>query len=201
MGHIDRFACLVVAVMSELIAGTGKLVLVVGPSGSGKDTLISWCRSRLADNRAIVFPRRIITRPAGDVSEDHEAVSEEAFARRVAAGAFAIHWRAHGLGYGVSVEIEPALAAGQTIVVNVSRSVIDDVRSRFQTVLVVSITARREIIAQRLRQRGREDDSAIDRRLARGAAVDVGGPNLVEIDNSGPVEQAGAIFLRLISGV
>ena len=52
------------------------LVLIVGPSGVGKDALISYCRSRLAGGEAVVFPRRTITRAAGDGSEDHDTVSE-----------------------------------------------------------------------------------------------------------------------------
>jgi len=133
----------------------GKLVLIVGPSGVGKDTLIAYCRSRLSQDDGVVFPRRTITRPAGDGSEDHDSVSEAEFREQAASGAFAFHWSAHGLYYGVPVSIDAHIAGGRTVVVNVSRSIVDGVRERYEQVDVVSVTADREVVAARLLQRGR----------------------------------------------
>lgn len=176
------------------------LVLVVGPSGVGKDTLIAYCRSRLSGDDAFVFARRAVTRPAGDGSEDHDAISEEVFQRHVAEGDFAIHWRAHGLGYGVPASIDDDLALGRTVVVNVSRSVIEDARRRYRRVTIVSVSAPRDILAGRLRGRGREADDEVDRRLARADILDVGGSDVVHLDNSGPVENAGEALLRVLAG-
>lgn len=176
----------------------GTLVPIVGPSGVGKDTLISYCRSRLTHDDSVVFPRRTITRPAGDGTEDHRCVSEAEFRAQVGSGAFAFHWQAHGLLYGIPASIDTDIAACRTVVVNVSRSVIPSIRQRYDRLIVVSVTARREAVADRLLARGRETASEIDRRLARGGAIGVDGPDVVTIDNSASVEAAAEALLRLL---
>jgi phosphonate metabolism protein PhnN/1,5-bisphosphokinase (PRPP-forming) len=174
------------------------LVLIVGPSGVGKDALISYCRSGLVGVDAVVFPRRAITRAAGAGSEEHDTVLEAEFQRRAGAGGFSLSWRAHGLGYGVPASIEHDLAAGRTVVVNVSRSIVDDARRRYRPLTVVSVVASPEILAARLRGRGRETDEDIGRRLERAASVEVDGTDVIRLDNSGALEAAGETLLRLL---
>jgi ribose 1,5-bisphosphokinase len=177
----------------------GRLVLVVGPSGVGKDTLIAYCRSRLGTADGVVFPRRAITRPSGDDTEDHEVVSEEEFRRREAAGGFALHWRAHGLSYGVPAAVADDIAAGRTVVVNVSRSIIDAARQRFADIRVVHVTAAPDILARRLQSRGRESAVDMAARLGRANAVEVTGSDVVLIDNSGLAEDAGKQLLSVLT--
>ncbi len=181
-------------------AGRGRLILVVGPSGAGKDSLIAWCRARLAGDAAVVFPRRVITRAVADGSEDHDTVSEAAYGGMVAGGAFALHWRAHGLGYGIPASIAADLVAGRNVVVNVSRAVVGTARSHFQPLSVVSVTVPAVVLAERLRSRNREAAEDITGRLARADAYDIAGPDVVALDNSGPLPAAGARLAAIIAG-
>ena len=63
----------------------GRLVLVVGPSGAGKDTLIAGARAACRDDATVVFPRRVVTRPASNF-EDNHFVSKSAFEQAAARG-------------------------------------------------------------------------------------------------------------------
>src|SRR5262249_31492641 len=91
----------------QVAARTGRLVYVIGPSGSGNDTIITYARQRLgAESERHVFARRHITRPAESGGEDHIGITTADFDRDRAAGRFALSWRGNGLGYGVGVEID-----------------------------------------------------------------------------------------------
>ena len=79
----------------------GGFVLVVGPSGAGKDTVIAGARAALEGEPRLLFPRRVVTRLASEW-EAHDSLDEAGFRRAEAAGAFAQSWRAHGLCYGIT---------------------------------------------------------------------------------------------------
>ncbi len=166
------------------------LVLVVGPSGAGKDSLLRAAQARLADDDRFTFIRRTVTRPSDPASEDVETVSEREFAARTLEGRFALAWQAHGLRYGLSrVAVEDGLERGCCVVANVSRSIVDEARARYPRVAVVLVTASPATLARRLAARGRETIEDIERRIARAAAV-VGGQVDATIRNDGAIADA-----------
>jgi ribose 1,5-bisphosphokinase len=174
----------------------GRLVLVVGPSGAGKDTLIAAAKSALADDASYVFPRRIITRQAVAEAEDHESVTPEQFEKMRRNGAFALDWDAHGLSYGLAASLLDDLAAGRTVVLNGSRAAVADARRRFEALTVVLIEARPEVRAARLAGRGRESEAEIAARLAREVRDPL--PGAVLVDNSGALADGVAAFLAAL---
>ena len=103
--------------------GPGRLVLVVGPSGAGKDTLLRLAQAACVDDRDIVFPRRVVTRESSE-TEDNMAMSQDEFRRAREHGDFAVHWEAHGHSYALPLEINDDILAGRAVVANVSRTVI-----------------------------------------------------------------------------
>jgi ribose 1,5-bisphosphokinase len=176
--------------------GPGKLVLVVGPSGAGKDTLLDLARAACADDPTIVFVRRVVTREASS-EEDNEHISVDAFCEACARGAFAIHWEAHGHSYGLPRSIEDNVRAGRTVVANVSRTVIPALRQTYANVVVVSITAPADVLAARLAMRKRGSDGNIAQRLAR--AVEDAEPDAT-IVNVSSAEYHARQLLRIIGG-
>lgn len=182
-----------------MTAPRGTLCLVVGPSGAGKDTLLNGARAALAGDPAWVFPRRAITRPAEAGGEDHAALSAAEFARCRAAGGFALHWRAHGLDYGIPATIEDDLAGGRHVVVNVSRGAIVDAAGRFAPVRVLLVTAPAAVLARRLAARGREDADDIARRLRRAGDGLPDGVPVVRVVNDATPEEGIARFLAALA--
>src|SRR5690606_8671503 len=99
----------------------GILVLVVGPSGAGKDTLIDGARQALEGDSRFSFARRLVTRPADIEVEDHVSLDRAEFARAARAGRFALTWQAHGLDYALSIGVDTDLALGRVVIANISR--------------------------------------------------------------------------------
>ncbi|MBR0694197.1 phosphonate metabolism protein/1,5-bisphosphokinase (PRPP-forming) PhnN [Bradyrhizobium lablabi] len=178
--------------------GPGRLVLVVGPSGAGKDTLLGLARAACVEDRNIVFPRRSITRKAS-AFEDNEEVSAEAFERALADGDYAMHWEAHGHRYALSRAIDDDIRAGRTVIANVSRTVIAATRRDYGNVTVVSITAPPDVLAARLAMRARASDGQLAQRLARTVDEATPAPDFT-IVNSGTAEYHARQLVRIIKG-
>jgi ribose 1,5-bisphosphokinase len=168
------------------------LVLVVGPSGAGKDTLLGEARKALAGDSRFRFVRRAITRPADAGGEDHEPVTEAEFAARD----FALQWRAHGLSYGIPADIADDVARGVTVVANASRGIVAPAAARF-AVRVVVVTAPPHILAARLAARGRESGEELAARLARTAVVPEG-VAAATVVNDGTLAEGVARFMAAL---
>jgi ribose 1,5-bisphosphokinase len=176
--------------------GPGRLVLVVGPSGAGKDTLLGRARQALAADDTVVFVRRVVTREAS-AHENNEQITPEAFRTAKAAGAFAIDWEAHGLCYALPRTIDADIRAGRHVVANISRTVIPALRAAYADVVVVSVTAPPEVLAARLAARGRASDGPLGERLKR--SVDTSGADIT-ISNVGAADAHAAELIAAIKG-
>ncbi|MFD2206544.1 phosphonate metabolism protein/1,5-bisphosphokinase (PRPP-forming) PhnN [Kiloniella antarctica] len=176
----------------------GWLYLIVGPSGAGKDTLLDIARAYFSHSTNVAFPRRYITRPENSGGEDHIAISADEFLNKEKAGLFTFSWKAHNLCYGVPLAINDALASGKSVVVNVSRSVLNEARLEYKKIRIISIVVDKEALRKRLQARGRESTLDINIRLERATAFKVTGKNVIEIDNSIAIEDSSSNFINAI---
>jgi len=182
--------------------GRGTLVLVVGPAGARKDTVIGEAQQRLAADERFFFPRRAVTRAVVVETEDHDTLTREQFQLKRHCGSFALAWEAHGLGYGIpAAGVEAAMMVGRVVIANVSRAVIGEARERYPGTQVVLITAPPQIRAARIAGRGRESEEEIAARLAREGAALPAGVFATIIDNAGPLEDGVRRFLKAITAI
>lgn len=175
----------------------GRLIYLIGPSGSGKDSVLDAARGALAE-RGVQIARRVITRSAEAVGESAEAVSPDEFDRLERAGAFAMSWRANELAYGIPIQIDEWLAAGDDVLVNGSRGYLAQARQRYPDMLVVLLSVRPEVLRQRLLKRNRETPEQVEARLARNERFADSLEEVFLLDNSGELQGSVDKLLQLI---
>lgn len=168
----------------------GRLIYLIGPSGSGKDSLLDAAREQLTA-RGCRIARRVITRSAEAMGEAALAVSAAQFEQMREDGAFVLHWQANGLHYGIPRVIDQWLGEGHDVLVNGSRGYLNTARQRYPNLQVVLLSVEQDILRQRLLARGRESQEEVEARLARNARfaseAREADPGLLVLDNSGPL--------------
>ena len=168
---------------------TGRLIAVVGPSGVGKDSVMAGIAAR--DPRFQIV-RRTITRAPGLGGEDYRPLDPQTFAEAAARGAFALHWEAHGLSYGIPVQTLQDVTAGRHCLANLSRGVLVRAAKVFPALTVLHITASPAVLAARLAARGRETPDDIAARLAQADRPLPVGLDLITIANDGALAETVA---------
>lgn len=176
----------------------GKLLLVVGASGAGKDTLIAWARRALPARSPIAIIEREITRPRGP-GEHHVPVSEAQLEQRSGAGYYVLEWRAHGVRYGIPDAARRELDRGRSVLIVGSRSAVESARALPYDVRFIEICAPLEVLQQRLAAREQRPGSEVASRLARANAFELRGDDVHTIDNGGELRDSGAAFVALLT--
>ncbi|MHA1519256.1 MAG: hypothetical protein ACTSRK_03645 [Promethearchaeota archaeon] len=174
---------------------SGVLFLVVGNSGSGKDSVIAGVKSMWNLNNpmlpSIKVPKRFITRPSHE-SEDFVSITSEDFKIMKDEDKFAFWWHIYELDYGVPASIFDWLKEGSFVLVNVSRNIISQVKYQIPKTQIVFVKVPFEVTKARILSRGREnpDDPVFQARIERARDRQ----NLPEadivIDNTGDLEIA-----------
>ena len=176
----------------------GLLVLVVGNSGSGKDSIMKGVKERFpSELKSLYLTQRFITRPSSD-TEDNISITPEEFKKMSLQGGFGLEWHIYGLDYGVPIEIDDWMKNGHLVLVNVSRSIVKKARDIYQNILVVFIEVPFEITLKRIKERARESGERLEERIQR-AKKNQSFPDAdFIVDNSGDLEDAINKFLNCL---
>ncbi len=148
-------------------AGRGILLVVAGPSGVGKGTLIRGLRQRQPQVRFSVSCTTREPRPGETDGEDYHFVSHEEFARMRRDGEL-LEWAVvHDNSYGTPrVPVEQALQAGHDMVLEIDYQGARSVREALpEAVLVFVAPPDVSALLERLGGRNTESSSALARRL------------------------------------
>jgi phosphonate metabolism protein PhnN/1,5-bisphosphokinase (PRPP-forming) len=179
---------------------SGQLFLIVGNSGSGKDSLLQEVLQRWpASARPIRIAQRYITRPVHK-SEPFISVTSEAFENLKQRGKFCLAWHVYGTDYGVPVAMIKWLQQGDAVIVNVSRKIIPQARQRIPGLKVIFVSVPLAVTLLRIKARSREseDEPGFQQRLARAMENQtLTGADFV-VDNSQSLETAAAKLLGYI---
>lgn len=185
----------------------GIFVLVVGSSGSGKNTLITAARET---NPRLAFAVSATTRPIRDGEVDgvnYHYLSDEEFTRRVESGDF-VEWAEYGGNrYGtLRSELEPKLAAGKIILKDIEVQGVRQIREILpkQEYRIVFIDAGSwEELVERIQLRAPMTETEL---AARHARYDDERTFLTEADHvvsnkEGELDAAKADFIRFVSSL
>jgi phosphonate metabolism protein PhnN/1,5-bisphosphokinase (PRPP-forming) len=186
--------------MSDSIKTGGLLFLLVGNSGSGKDTLIRCVAERWPrDCPALYAPRRYITRPPHP-SEPYISVDRDAFVRMRSGGCFFLDWISYGIHYGLPADIIGYLERGAFVLANVSRDVVPIARAHYAGTRVVFIQVPYATTAKRLLGRGRETpcDAGFRDRLQRARQHPTNATADFILANNGELEAAVAGLMAFL---
>ncbi len=175
------------------------IILVVGPSGSGKDTLLRTAAEFFAQQKKISFVPRYITRPP-DRNEENYYIDQPGFLHLERTGFFLSTWRAHSNLYGIARHFFVKKDNSETRICSISRDAVADFEAQYPETITIHVTAHRDVLKQRLLGRKREDEKDIKRRLARADRA-VKARNLLLFDNSASLEQSSAAFIALLGKI
>ncbi|MFX1309925.1 MAG: phosphonate metabolism protein/1,5-bisphosphokinase (PRPP-forming) PhnN [Promethearchaeota archaeon] len=177
---------------------SGTLFLVVGNSGSGKDSIIYGVAKKYPQNlKQIQIVKRYITRPPSE-TEDNYSITPNEFKEMEQQGKFALKWHIYHLDYGVPIEIDEWLNKGHPVLVNVSRTIVAEAREKYDNIKVVFIEVPFEITLKRVKDRRRETGDLLNERLERARTHQNFSSADFVVDNSGDLDTAIDQFLNYI---
>lgn len=145
-----------------------RVVVITGPSGVGKGTLIRALRDRIPELELSVSATTRKPRPGEEHGKDYWFLTLDEFERRIEDGGFVEHAEYSGQRYGtLRSELDLRVAAGRPVLLEIEVQGARQVRETMPEALQIFIAPpSADALRTRLIGRGTDDPEQIDRRLA-----------------------------------
>jgi guanylate kinase len=150
-------------------SSAGRLIVVSGPSGAGKTTVLKEVYARCPRLSPSVSATTRPPRPGEAHGVDYFFLTPDEFAEKRRRGEFLECFEVFGSGYWYGTlesEVAPRLAAGKWVLLEIDVDGTMAVRDRYPDAVTIFLRPESiEDLERRLRQRGTESESAVQRRL------------------------------------
>jgi ribose 1,5-bisphosphokinase len=177
-----------------------RLYYLVGPSGSGKDSLLRQLKQHEYTQDQPLVAHRYITRPAGALDENHVELSDFEFERRRKSGLFLFDWQSHGYRYALGSEILVWLKSANSVIMNGSRAYLEQARGIVPDLVVVWLRVPEDVLRERLVQRCRENSGEVEARMQRNRLLEKNRPaGCLVFDNLAPLTESLPSFLEMLN--
>lgn len=177
------------------------VLILHGPSGVGKDTLIDILRERTGIHRPTSTTSRP-PRPDEEQGDHYHFISAETFREKVDRGDFVEHALVYGDLKGLErAEVEGPLAEGRDLIIRTDVQGARRWRQLLDGAVFVFLTAESEdVLKQRLEQRGTEDEKSLERRWEelREELDDMPNNDYVVVNRRGHIEEAVAELMAIL---
>ena len=145
----------------------GMLLVISGPSGTGKGTLI---KRLMEEDSSLVFSVSATTRDPrpGEIDGVHyHFVTNEKYDQLVAENAFVEYANVHGNRYGtLRSEVYERLERGENVVLDIDvQGALNVIASEKEKVSIFILPPSMKVLRERLTGRGTETEEAVERRL------------------------------------
>ena len=145
----------------------GQLYVISAPSGAGKTSLVSALVSASPEISVCISHTTRMKRPGELDGVNYHFVDQTEFDRMVEAGEFLEHAHVFDHSYGTSnAAVETLLKTGVDVVLEIDWQGAQQIREHRQDCLSIFILPpSHDELEQRLKRRGEDDDSIVERRM------------------------------------